>query len=64
MQMAEARARRWEKEVRVEYQNGTVTHQQKARDPPQETDFVAFVNDVWFPIHVKANSQAEDGTVL
>lgn len=56
--MAETRARRWENEIRAEYQNGFVTHQQKARDPPppQETDFVAFVNDVWFPLHVKGQN--------
>ena len=54
MQMAETRARRWEKEVRAEHQNGTVTLQEK--EEKQKPDFASFVNDVWFQIHVRGQT--------
>ena len=54
MQMAETRARRWEKEIRAEYQNASITLQEK--EEKQKTDFASFVNDVWFQIHVRGQA--------
>ena len=54
MQMAETRARRWEKEIRAEHQNATVTLQET--EEKKKTDFASFVNDVWFQIHVRGQT--------